>query len=119
EGGAELDAGFAAGGDDLLGFGDGAAERFLAQDVFAGFGAGADLFEVRLHGAADIHGVDAGVQQGIDGIAGEGIGLFGDFFVGGRVGAVNGNQVGIAGGNDAFGNGASASDAAGADDGPF
>src|SRR5262249_57322093 len=60
---SQYDTRIAAGGDHLAGIVEGQRQRFLAKDVFAGFGGRDGLRFVELVGGADVDNVDAGIGE--------------------------------------------------------
>ncbi len=67
EGDVELNPGFVAGGDHRAGIGEGGGDRFLAEDVLAGFRGGGHELGVGVGGAADDDGLDVvAVEDGVE-----------------------------------------------------
>ena len=103
----------------FFGFGYRTAQRFLAKNMFAGFGAGQHLGMVRLDRAGDVHRINFRRQQRVQAVRRQRAELFCHFLVRDCVGAIHRHELGIPRGNETFRNGPAAGDSARTDYAPF
>ena len=119
EGRAQAHPGLLAGGDHRFGIRHRQAQRLLAENMLARPRAGQRLLAMRAGRCGDVDRIQVRLEQFLQAARRPGPELLGHLGVGRTVKVENGDQLRIAGRDNAFGNGPPTGDAAGTDHAPF